>query len=90
MQVTAGGKGCHPQGPGQAGEVRHVNHVKFNKAKHKVLHLDQGDPKHRYKLGSEWIESRLVEKELGVLVDERLDRTQQSALAKSPRIFFQL
>ncbi|RMC17146.1 hypothetical protein DUI87_05723 [Hirundo rustica rustica] len=29
----------------------HVNDMKFNKAKCKLLHLDQGDPKHRYKLG---------------------------------------
>ena len=28
-----------------------VNHVKFNKAKCKVLHVDRGSPKHKYRLG---------------------------------------
>ncbi|RMC17162.1 hypothetical protein DUI87_05739 [Hirundo rustica rustica] len=30
---------------------------KFRKVKHKVLHLGQGNAKHKYRLGSEWIES---------------------------------
>ncbi|GAB0180681.1 triadin [Grus japonensis] len=42
--------------------------MKFNKAKHKVLHMDQGNPKHIYRLGGEWIESRPEEKDLGVLM----------------------
>ena len=35
----------------------HANVVKFNKAKYKVLHLGQGNPKHRYRLGRKWLES---------------------------------
>lgn len=41
-----------------------------NEAKSKVKHLRQGNPKHKYKLSREWIESHPEEKDMGVLVDE--------------------
>ncbi|KAJ7406411.1 hypothetical protein WISP_134152 [Willisornis vidua] len=43
-----------------------VNLCKFNKVRSKVLHLCQCNPKHKYRLGGEWIETNPEDKDQGM------------------------
>ncbi|KAJ7404172.1 hypothetical protein WISP_147102 [Willisornis vidua] len=55
--------------------------MKFKKVKRKGLHVHWGNPKHKYRVDNEWIESSPEEKDLVLLVDEKLNMTQECAFA---------
>lgn len=48
----------------------------FDKAKHKVLIMGQGNSKHQYRLDDKYIESNPEEKDLEMWVDERVQHDQ--------------
>ncbi|GAB0180716.1 cAMP-dependent protein kinase inhibitor alpha [Grus japonensis] len=58
----------------------HVNLMKFNKTKCKVLHMGQGNPQYQYRLVNEGMESCPVE-DMGVLVNVKLNMSQKCELA---------
>jgi len=55
--------------------------MKSNKSKCWILHLGWSKVRHRCKLGEEWAERSPAQRDLGVLVGSRINRSQQPTLA---------
>ena len=74
---SAEGRDAIQRALGRMERWAHDDLMELNKAKCKVLQLGGGNPKHRWRLGREWLESSPEEKDLGVSVDGRLNVSWQ-------------
>lgn len=54
-----------------------TNCMKFNKGKCQSLTLEQGSPGSTYRLGDKRLESNPIERDLGVLTEDKLNMSQQ-------------
>ncbi|GAB0182432.1 hypothetical protein GRJ2_000708500 [Grus japonensis] len=54
--------------------------MKFNEGKRKIFHLRKNNPMYQYRLGVDLLGSSSAEKDLGVLLDNKLPMSQQRTL----------
>jgi len=65
---------CHQsEGFGQAEQRGDRNLVKFIKEKCKALYLRRNNPRHKYALQADSLESRSAEQEVGILLGQQVD-----------------
>ncbi|TRZ09370.1 hypothetical protein HGM15179_017736 [Zosterops borbonicus] len=61
------------------GQWAESNKMKFSESKCRVLHFGHNNPLQHYRLGTVWLDSAQVERDLGVLVSSQLNMSQQCA-----------
>ena len=74
------GQGTIQRGLDRFKQRNQENLTRLSKSKCKLLHMGCGNPHYQYKLWNERIEHNPAKKNLGVLVDDKLDMSQQCAL----------
>ena len=76
---TLEGGGAIQRDPDRLERWTDASHLRFNKAKCKVLHLGWSNLKHR--LAREWLQGSPEKKDLTVLIGERFNMSQKCTLA---------
>lgn len=59
-----------------------TNPVKFNKGKCQIVCLGWGNPGWTGRLGNEMLESRTLQRDLGIMVDAKLERVRTALAAR--------
>ena len=55
--------------------------MKFSRDKYEVLHLGKRNQTHSYRMGNTWLSNTTSKKDLGVVVDHRLNINQHCDVA---------